>query len=66
MELSVKDNTVHTLPDLLGSENIVASSRGLYIPMNKLKETNLKDEYDPFGEDVLIELIIMEIDAGRL
>jgi len=28
--------------------------------------TNLKDEYDPFGEDALIELIINEIDAGRL
>jgi hypothetical protein len=28
--------------------------------------TNLKDEYDPYGEDALIELIIREIDAGRL
>jgi hypothetical protein len=28
--------------------------------------TNLKDDYDPFGEDALIELIINEIDAGRL
>ncbi len=28
--------------------------------------TNLKDEFDPYGEDVLIELIILEIDAGRL
>ncbi len=28
--------------------------------------TNLKEEYDAFGEDALIELIIMEIDAGRL
>lgn len=28
--------------------------------------TNLKDEYDKFGNDALIELIIMEIDAGRL
>jgi hypothetical protein len=28
--------------------------------------TNLKDVYDPFGEDALIELIINEIDAGRL
>ncbi len=28
--------------------------------------TNLKEEYDAYGEDALIELIIMEIDAGRL
>ncbi len=28
--------------------------------------TNLKDEYDPDGEDALIESIILEIDAGRL
>jgi hypothetical protein len=28
--------------------------------------TNLKSEYDPEGEDALIEAIIREIDAGRL
>jgi len=28
--------------------------------------TNLKEEYDAYGEDALIELIINEIDAGRL
>ena len=28
--------------------------------------TNLKDEYDPFGEDALIELIVREIEAGGL
>jgi hypothetical protein len=28
--------------------------------------TNLKEQYDPYGEDSLIELIINEIDAGRL
>lgn len=28
--------------------------------------TNLKEEYDPYGEDALIELIIIDIDAGRL
>jgi hypothetical protein len=28
--------------------------------------TNLKEEYDAYGEDALIELIILEIDAGRL
>ena len=28
--------------------------------------SNLKDEYDPFGEDALIELIIQDIEAGWL
>jgi hypothetical protein len=28
--------------------------------------TNLKEEYDPFGEDALIELIIQEFEAGGL
>lgn len=28
--------------------------------------SNLKDTYDPDGEDILIEMIINEIDAGRL
>ena len=28
--------------------------------------TNLKEEYDAYGDDALIELIIREIDAGRL
>jgi hypothetical protein len=28
--------------------------------------TNLKEEYDPFGADALIESIIQEIDAGNL
>lgn len=28
--------------------------------------TNLKEEYDPYGEDALIEQIIKEIDAGRI
>ena len=28
--------------------------------------TNLKEEYDAYGNDLLIELIINEIDAGRL
>jgi hypothetical protein len=28
--------------------------------------TNLKEQYDPFGEDALIESIILEIDAGGL
>jgi uncharacterized ubiquitin-like protein YukD len=28
--------------------------------------TNLKEEYDPLGEDLLIESIIQEIEAGRL
>jgi hypothetical protein len=28
--------------------------------------TNLKEEYDPYGDDAIIELIINELDAGRL
>jgi len=28
--------------------------------------TNLKDEYDPFGDDALIEIILMEIENGTL
>ena len=28
--------------------------------------TNLKEEYDPNGDDALIESIVQEIDAGRL
>lgn len=28
--------------------------------------TNLKDSYDPYGNDFLIELIVTEIEAGRL
>jgi hypothetical protein len=28
--------------------------------------TNLKEEYDPYGEDALIEAIIIDIDAGKL
>jgi hypothetical protein len=32
----------------------------------RLFGSNLKDEYDPYGEDALIEMIINEIEAGRL
>ncbi len=32
----------------------------------RLFGTNLKEEYDPYGDDALIEAIINEIDAGRL
>ena len=28
--------------------------------------TNLKEEYDPYGEDALIEMIVIEIEAGLL
>lgn len=28
--------------------------------------TNLKEEYDPYGEDALIELIVLDIEAGWL
>jgi len=32
----------------------------------RLFGTNLKDEYDPYGEDAQIEMIIKEIESGRL
>ena len=28
--------------------------------------TNLKEEYDPYGQDILIELIIQDIEIGLL
>jgi hypothetical protein len=28
--------------------------------------TNLKDEYDPYGEDALIEILLWEIESGQL
>ena len=28
--------------------------------------TNLKDEYDPYGEDALIEMIVNDLEDGRL
>jgi len=28
--------------------------------------TNLKEEYDPYGEDAMIEIIVQEIEAGRI
>jgi hypothetical protein len=32
----------------------------------RLFGTNLKEDYDPYGEDALIETIVCEIEAGRL
>ena len=28
--------------------------------------TNLKDEYDPYGQDLIIEIIVQDIEAGKL
>lgn len=28
--------------------------------------TNLKEEYDPYGEDIIIEIIVTEIESGNL
>jgi len=28
--------------------------------------TNLKDEYDPYGEDIVMEIILQEIESGNL
>jgi hypothetical protein len=41
-------------------------SAGFWQSIARIFGTNLKEEYDPYGEDALIELIINEVDAGRL
>ena len=41
-------------------------SAALWQSVARIFGTNLKEEYDPYGEDELIEAIIREIDAGRL
>lgn len=41
-------------------------SATLWQSVARIFGTNLKEEYDPYGEDELIEAIIREIDAGRL
>jgi hypothetical protein len=41
-------------------------SAGFWQSIARIFGTNLKEEYDPYGDDALIELIINEIDAGRL
>jgi Domain of unknown function (DUF4294) len=41
-------------------------SATLWQSVARIFGTNLKEEYDPYGEDALIEAIINEIDAGRL
>jgi hypothetical protein len=42
------------------------SSASFWQGIARLLGTNLKEEYDPFGDDFLIEQIIREIEAGRL
>jgi hypothetical protein len=41
-------------------------SAGFWQSIARIFGTNLKEKYDAYGEDALIELIIGEIDAGRL
>lgn len=41
-------------------------SAGFWQSIARIFGTNLKEEYDPYGDDAIIELIINEIDAGRL
>lgn len=55
LALCLKDDKVYKVPDLLGSENIKASSRGLFIPLNRLTETGPGDEYTiEFDENKII------------
>lgn len=41
-------------------------SAGFWQGIARLFGTNLKEEYDPYGDDFLIEKIILEIESGRL
>jgi hypothetical protein len=41
-------------------------SAGFWQSIARIFGTNLKEEYDPYGNDALIELLINEIEAGRL
>jgi hypothetical protein len=41
-------------------------SAGFWQSIARIFGTNLKEEYDPYGDDALIELILNEVDAGRL
>jgi hypothetical protein len=41
-------------------------SAGFWQSIARIFGTNLKEEYDPYGDDAIIELIINELDAGRL
>jgi hypothetical protein len=41
-------------------------SAGFWQGIARIFGTNLKEEYDPYGEDYLIEFIIREVEAGRL
>jgi hypothetical protein len=41
-------------------------SAGFWQSVARIFGSNLKEQYDPFGDDALIELIISEIDVGRL
>ena len=53
------------------SYNIIREYRGkisaaFWQGVARIFGTNLKEEYDPFGDDALIERIIIEIESGRL
>lgn len=53
--LSVRDGKMHQLPGLLGSENVKTSGRGIFIPLNRLKETQVGDKYNlDFDENKII------------
>jgi hypothetical protein len=53
------------------SYNLIRDYRGKFSAafwqgIAKIFGTNLKEEYDPYGEDALIEIIIYQIEAGEL
>lgn len=53
------------------SYNLIQQYRGglsaaFWQGIARLFGTNLKEEYDPFGDDALIEVILYEIESGKL
>jgi hypothetical protein len=53
------------------SYNLIRDYRGKFSAafwqgIAKIFGTNLKEEYDPFGEDALIEVLLNDIEAGKI
>lgn len=43
-----------------------AFSAAFWQSVARLFGTNLKEEYDPYGQDIIMEIILQEIEAGKL
>ena len=55
------NTTYHVLQDVKGNFSAV-----LWQAIARIFGSNLKSEYDPYGEDMLIEMIIAGIEAGEI